>query len=214
MMLPVALAAGLIGQAALAGCGEGGCADDCCLQDGCSDGCCEKTCVLKPEVVQEEKHCWCTESKEICIPKVVCPWDKGGSGLTLFSWLKKGKKGSSCCDTTGCCDPYGQGCCDQPCSADCKKDPCGCDPCACALPRCGKIKRVCDLRKEKYEVDVCKWQQDKDACGMGCCGNGCCCEPSCGAATGCCVEPNCGCEAACEPGCGLQMCGDACGCGN
>lgn len=210
----IALAMGLIGQATLAGCGEGCCADECgtacCERNGC-----DEACLFRPEVEQEERHCWCTESKEICIPKVVCPWKKGGSGLTLFSWMKKSKKGSSCCDIATCCETAC--CCDTPCSADCKKNACGCDPCACALPRCGKIKRVCDLRKEKYEVDVCKWKQDEEACGLGCCGTNCCdeacgCEPSCGCDTGCCESaPYCG---GADPSCGLEMCGDVCGCGN
>ncbi len=65
------------------GCKAGSsCGKDCC-------GCCRDYCVATVEKEKVEKHCWCTETKKICVPKVVCPWSKGGSGLTLFSFLKK-----------------------------------------------------------------------------------------------------------------------------
>ncbi|MCC9599862.1 hypothetical protein LOC67_04745 [Stieleria sp. JC731] len=42
----------------------------------CSCPVCDHTCQLKAEQVEEEKTCFKVESKVICIPRVVFPWQK------------------------------------------------------------------------------------------------------------------------------------------
>lgn len=154
------------------GCAAGECCDGGC----CNNGCCgRECCVATVERVKVEKHCWCTETKKVCVPKVVCPWADGGSGLTLFSFLRK--RGGACCgDACGC----GDGCCESGC---CGNDCCG-NGCGCLKPRCGKVICVNDLVKKKYECEecVCKWEVRRlppccDCCGAGCpdcCGGACC----------------------------------------
>lgn len=154
-----------------------GCCDGCC--DGCRD-----CCVASVEKVKVEKHCWCIEKKKVCVPKVVCPWSPGGSGLTCFDWLCKGK--SSCCGD-GCCGDA-CGCGDECCGAGCCGGK-GCCKGCCLKPRCGKVKCVRDIRKETYECEecVCKWEIRRlpPCCGddCGCCDGVGCCDPNCGAST-------------------------------
>ncbi|MCA9239771.1 MAG: hypothetical protein KDA37_06215 [Planctomycetales bacterium] len=121
---------------------------------------------------------------KICVPKVVCPWAKGGCGLTIFNFLKH-KKHADCCST--CC---GDACCN---------DACGCGDCCsnggccgggrgCWKPCCGKVKCVRDIEKKTYECEecVCKWEVRRlpPCCGCGdCCGSGCC--DACGCGGGC-----------------------------
>lgn len=153
------LAMSLAANTAHAACGCGDTADD---------GCYPKTCVYTPEKGTEERHGWCVECKEVCIPEVRCPWEPGGSKLTCFSWLKCFKKApADCCDT--CCDP---------CSCS-DSGGCGTDACCCAKPHCGRVLCVRDLKKEKYEVEVCKWKAEIRRLPP------CCCE-RCQGTAGCC----------------------------
>ncbi|WP_146587803.1 hypothetical protein [Posidoniimonas polymericola] len=159
-------------------CGAAGDCGSCCGAGGCGDNCCggRDCCVATVEKVKVEKHCWCTETKKVCVPKVVCPWGEGGSGLTIFNFLHRSKNGGgscgdaccgdACCDT-GCC---GGGCCDSGC---------GGNGCGCLKPRCGKVKCVKDLVKKTYECEecVCKWEVRRlppcgDCCSTvdACCG--------------------------------------------
>lgn len=150
-------------------CGDTGCCD-CCGESGC---CCGRdVCVATVEKEKVEKHCWKVECEKICVPKVVCPWGEGGSGLTLFSWMKKkscnSKCGDACC-SDACCD-CGKGCCNG-----------GCD-CCCVKPRCGKVKCVRDIKKEKYECEecVCKWEVRRlPCCDCGGCAGACDCGSTC-----------------------------------
>jgi hypothetical protein len=61
-------------------------------QTGCCRRCpaCDHVCILDAKVVDEEIPCFDVESKVICIPRVVFPWQK--------------KKGGACdsCDGVGC----------------------------------------------------------------------------------------------------------------
>jgi hypothetical protein len=61
-------------------------------QTGCCRRCpaCDHTCSLKAEIVEEEKPCFDVESKVVCIPRVVFPWQR--------------KKCNACsaCDGQGC----------------------------------------------------------------------------------------------------------------
>jgi hypothetical protein len=131
--------------------------------------------VATVEKEKVEKHCWCTETKKICVPKVVCPWSKGGSGLTLFSFLKNR---GGCCGDAYCSDACG--CCNNGC--------CG-NGCGCMKPRCGKVICVRDLKKKTYECEkcVCKWEIRRlpACCGQGCCRRSGCNDCECADCCGC-----------------------------
>lgn len=40
----------------------------------CSQPCTPKFCEPTPETEKEKKHCWCIETKDICIPHIRWPW--------------------------------------------------------------------------------------------------------------------------------------------
>ncbi len=147
-------------------CGTNGCI--CCglCAALCNHDCCGKVCRSTIEEVTEERSCWKVACEEICVPRVVCPWGEGGSGLTIFNWLKKHRGG--CGDT---CDS----CCDGPCG----KGSCSGNGC-CLSPRCGDVRCVRVLEREDYEVTECRCKWDlENGCfryGPGCgCAGGCCC---------------------------------------
>lgn len=111
-------------------------------QTGCCQRCpaCDYCCELKAEEVEEEKTCFEVESKEICIPRVVFPWQKkacracdGCAGLGCTNCVHNGAKVRRICvlktdkykcpkckytwtpkkkDVAGGCDV---GCCDAGC---------------------------------------------------------------------------------------------------
>lgn len=202
-------------------CGLSCCGESCCdAPCGCSGGysCCDKdyrsdccghggplcnvrvhdcggkVCMSKVEEVTEERSCWKIECEEICVPRVVCPWGEGGSGLTLFNCFKKhhgcgGNCGDACCaDACGC----GHGCLK------------GCNGMNCCMtPRCGDVRCVRVLDSEDYECTGCECVWDiKEGCyryGPSCghgglfghgCGHGRGC--GCGAGNGCCDGMGCG----------------------
>ena len=144
----------------LLGCQSGSC-DSSPGACGCASGQCgpKKYCVASVEKKTVEKHCWNTKTEDICIPKVILPWQKGGSGLTLFSLFRKcGANGKNAgCDTgcaSGCAGGCDSGCCDS--TSGCCLNPCA-----------AKVITVCDLEKEKYETKKCVPKFEvKDA---GCC---------------------------------------------
>lgn len=162
------------------------CGPDCCDEkyhsECCGEGCpmcnmrcrecCGKVCISTVEEVTEERSCWKIECEEICVPRVVCPWAEGGSGLTMFNFLKKKKRHGGCGD---CCDTCCDSCC---CSSGC-----------CMKPRCGDVRCVRVLSSEDYECTKCQCKWDiKDGCfryGPGCCGRSCCDSACCGSAVGC-----------------------------
>ena len=154
-------------------CGPNGCV----LSGVCNDGCCDKVCRSTVEEVTEERSCWKIGCEEICVPRVVCPWGEGGSGLTIFNCWKK-RCSSECGD---CCDTCGDVCCRDNC--------CGCD--CCMTSRCGDVRCVRVLDSEDYEVTTCKCKWDIDNCGP-CCGG--CCNGACGEGCGC--GDSCGCASA------------------
>lgn len=130
----------LAGLLALAAVGVANADPGCCDETNCPAGCgCDPVCVATQEPAKEEKHCWCVTCEEVCVPRVRCPWEPGGSPLTCFHWLERlcGKDcgcGDLCASCEGCCD-----------------DDCTCRP-------CGRVKYVRDLEKKTYEVDVCQWK--------------------------------------------------------
>lgn len=158
----------------------GGCADSCCSKP-CHNANCgkgrgpDKVCCATVEEVTEERSCWKIECDEICVPRVVCPWGDGGSGLTLFNCLKK-----RCGNNAGCGD-----CCES-CGDVCggASGCCGGGNGCCLKPRCGDVRCVRDLASEDYEVTKCKcnWEIKDDNCGSGCGGCRCECGDVCGPA--------------------------------
>lgn len=183
-----------------------GCEPDCACEPGCAcepscgceggDGCCDccgrECCCVKVEREKVEKHCWCVTKEKICVPKVVCPWAKGGCGLTIFNFLKTKKHancgstccGDTCCNDCGCGDCCQSGCCQNGC---CQNGCCG-QGSGCWKPCCGKVICVRDIEKKTYECEecVCKWEVRRlpPCCGCcDCCGDGCC--DTCGCGSGC-----------------------------
>lgn len=182
------------------GCHESKNVEPCCV-DPCE--CCKAkmkvgkraTCVCDPDCYccesetkkeEVEKHCYNVCAEPVCVPPFRWPWecrkDKCGKG--------------SCCD--GGCDT----CCGDTCCGGCD----GSGSCGCSKGfslfgclKCGKIRCINVLEKEKYKCDACvtEWKAVKKGC-CGCCGKG----SGCGCASGCCEEPACGCdESCCADGC-------------
>lgn len=194
------------------GCGcpapcEDGCGDACTCNQPCRSANCgkgrgpDKVCCSTVEEVTEERSCWKIECEEICVPRIVCPWGEGGSGLTLFNCFKnRGGSKAGCGDCCSSCgDTCGTGCCGNGCgNGDC------CGGGCCITPRCGDVRCVRDLASEDYEVTKCKckWDIKEGCCGSDCCGGcgcggcgcgnewgtGCGCGDTCGAACGSCVS--------------------------
>lgn len=133
-----------------------------CGKAGSTSSCVTKVAIGQPESTTEEKHGWCVECEEVSIPHVVCPWGKGGSGLTCFDWLRKKRS-----DTT----------CGNPCCANAGEVAC-CATSRCGPVRCGEVKCVRKLKKKTYEVDACEWKWEirrlPPCCG--CKAGSCCCE--------------------------------------
>lgn len=130
-----------------AGCASPGCSDIGCCDSGCGGHVtcpqCSSCCELKVEDGKEEKHCWKIECTEICVPKVVFPWQKSccdpcannGACVKTVKKLKKHTyecpvceykwtpKKNTCGCGTGCCDVgctdvgcADSGCCDAGCT--------------------------------------------------------------------------------------------------
>ncbi len=139
-----------------AGC-QSGCwgRDGCAIGGLCNHGDCGKVCRATVAPVTEEESCWVVECEKICVPRVVCPWSEGGSGLTLFNCLKH-KSSSHCADACPCCGEYNGGC--------------GCRRLA---PRCGDVRCVRVLNSHDYEITryKCNWDLNSstDSCNCRSC---------------------------------------------
>jgi hypothetical protein len=142
-----------------AGCAEAPCAigGDCAIGGhpaACTGPCCGRdVCCPIVEEVTDEKTCWNVKCEKVCIPAVRLPWEPGGSGLTLFSWL--GGYGRHSCG--------GGVACSETCTH-------GTGPAACYPAKCGKVRCVRILEPDSYEVTSCqcKWEIRRLPC---CCGN-------------------------------------------
>lgn len=209
-----AMAATTTLQAQCDGC-DSGCAacaaPTCCSAPGCQAAgrCCGgPACIGKAEMVDVEKHCWEIETKDICVPAVRFPWERGGSKLTLCTLFKfKCDKGCDnpgcdelCCDG-GCAAAPSCGCAAGGCDGGCAAGPsCGCasrrgscSGCAsgcdsCVAPKCGFIVSVRTLKKKTYDAQVCEYSiAPADGNGNGqCCDNPGCSSPGC---AGCAAAP-------------------------
>ena len=126
-------------MATLSSAAEAGWLTGKCKPDGCCDGAtcapCQSTCCPTVKNVKVKNHCWETECKQICVPRVQCP--------SIFSFFCKDN-----------CDPCAAGifkgkslagrCADVKCVKALKKVEYECDDCVvewkvqCASPGCGK----------------------------------------------------------------------------
>ncbi|MGI9472508.1 MAG: hypothetical protein ACR2NZ_13285 [Rubripirellula sp.] len=92
VLLAVLVMFAAAGQLAISNTAEAGWCGNCLDQTGCSCCCpaCDHVCHLDTELVDEDISCFEVESKVICIPRVVFPWQR--------------KKCHSCdsCDGRGC----------------------------------------------------------------------------------------------------------------
>lgn len=103
---------------------------------------CGEACYPTVTKGKETKHCWDTEVKTICIPKVRFPWDGPGLNLGFGNSHGKGKGKGDCgdCGGNGGCGKGGKG--------------------GCVEPNCGRTKDVNVLMKHEYECTVCKYSWD------------------------------------------------------
>lgn len=125
---------------------------------------CGKVCEAKIEEITEEKSRWNVGCEEICVPRVVCPWAPGGSGITTFNFMK------NTISTGGCNDPE----CFENLPTDCVY---------CEQPRCGDVRCIRTLESEDYETRRCVAEWDikqncyrygpRRSCGCACDCNNC-----------------------------------------
>ncbi len=130
--------------------GHGGAGDGCC-EVQCPQ--CRHICKFTVDTDKEAKHCYKSECKPVCIPRVVFPWQK--------------KSCSTCSSCSGAgCDSCAGGCCNS-------GGPCGCAT-GCEKPDCttcnngARIRYVNVLKKYEYECEVCKYKWEAlKACSVG-----------------------------------------------
>jgi hypothetical protein len=141
------------------------CAADCGTMAG-ADFCCRAVCCPKTELVDEEKSCRIVKCEKVAVPAITLPWEQGGSPLTLFNCLRHFTNSHAensqcaCAATADCCDT---------CDANVE--------CCCSPQRCGTVRLVHVLDKEKYDVTKCETSWDIQ-CVAPCssCGGSQCCE--------------------------------------
>src|SRR5690348_7703009 len=92
---------------------------------------CGKVCESSIVEVCEEKSRWNVGCKEICVPRVVCPWAPGGTGITTFNFMK------NTVSSGGWNEPE----CFENLPTDCIY---------CEEPRCGDVRCVHTLEREPY----------------------------------------------------------------
>ena len=137
------------------GFGTGGCCETC---QGCCRG--RDLCCPTVEEVKEEQSCWKVRSEKVCVPAIRLPWEPGGSGITLFSWLKPRGTPGHCGDGVPCSEEV------RDCGLPCADIHC--------QPKCGPVRCVCVLEEETFEVTKCqcKWEIRRQPC---CCHGPCAC---------------------------------------
>jgi hypothetical protein len=124
-------------------------ASDCLDQTGCSLCCpeCKHCCQLDAEIGDVEKKCFEVETKVICIPRVVFPWQVGKH---CFPFCKKNEC-SSCdaCNGRGCSNCVHNG---------------------------AKTRKIKILKSRKYQCPQCEyaWSTVEKPCGSSCGPAGCC----------------------------------------
>jgi hypothetical protein len=118
---------------------------------------CKSCCNLKVDCVNEEKECFEIECEQICVPRVVFPWQK----------RRAQRNGSACGSCTSSCDACAK-------SRDSSGN--GCGACSC-VNNGARVKTVKKLKKKSYKCPTCEYEWEL-ACGAGC-GEGCCADDCC-----------------------------------
>lgn len=125
-------------------------------QTGCSQCCpeCNHCCKLEAEEGEVEKKCFEVETKVICIPRVVFPWQTGDS---CFPFCKRND-----CQSCQACDGRG---------------------CSACVHNGARTRTVKVLRSKQYKCPKCEytWSAEpktcQSSCGPG--GNSGCCDKCC-----------------------------------
>ncbi len=114
---------------------------------------CQTCCQLNVEEVKESKHCWKVECEEICVPRIVFPWQNLHRGCC---------RTGSCAGASGCTGQCcGRGCCGSAGGKCCKTAHNG-----------ARVKTVRKLKKHSYECPACEYEwTPKKVCRRGCYGN-------------------------------------------
>lgn len=114
---------------------------------------CQTCCELDVEEVKESKHCWKIECEEICVPRIVFPWQNRHGG---------------CCKTGNCAgtgDCSGE-CCGRGCGGS------GAGKCCKTAHNGARVKTVRKLKKHSYECPACEYSwTPKKVCRRGCYGS-------------------------------------------
>ena len=114
---------------------------------------CKYCCELNVEEVKEQKHCWKIECEEICVPRIVFPWQNRHLGC-----CKTGSCATSRSCTGECC---GRTCCGSAGGKCCKTNHNG-----------ARVKTVRKLVKHDYECPACEYSwTPKKVCARGCYGS-------------------------------------------
>jgi hypothetical protein len=135
-----------------------GCACSICDGAGCQPTSCRLYACPKTEEVKESKSCRKVNCEKVAVPAITLPWEQGGSPLTLLNCLKHftcGRAESSrCTNCVECCAARGP---DGVC-------------CECGPRRCGAVRCVHVLEKEKYDVTKCEttWEVKCAPCCTQC----------------------------------------------
>jgi hypothetical protein len=147
--------------------------DSCAADVGCCDqadaancpcACSRAVCCPTTKQVEEKKSCRTVKCEQVAVPAITLPWEQGGSPLTLFNCLRHFT--SSHAEHPQCACTATVDCCDTCCS--------GID-CCCTPQRCGTVRVVRVLGREKYDATKCEtsWEIQCVAPCCGCGGDSC-----------------------------------------
>lgn len=101
---------------------------------------CNSCCEFKAEATKETKHCYKIECEEICVPRIVFPWQN--------RHLKGGKTTQSSCGCSGCSNRSCSGC--SSCGGSCSY-------CKSVRHNGARVITVRRFKKHEYECPTCKY---------------------------------------------------------
>jgi hypothetical protein len=122
----------------------------CCPRCSCS------CCKLKVDEGEHEKYCWEIECKEICVPRVVFPWQN--PGLCRSEGCHAGRRAGGCDGCEGCSSCAGGGCGGR-----------------CVKHNGAFVVKVKIPKKHKYKCPKCEYEWEAVRKGRCCRGSGCGC---------------------------------------
>jgi hypothetical protein len=104
---------------------------------------CSAICELSVDEGERSRHCWKIECEDVCVPRIVFPWQNRGK-----------HRGSGCtgCSATGC--------------TSCTPDRCS----ACVKHNGAFVIKVRKLKKHKYTCSQCEytWEAKRLGCTESC----------------------------------------------